>query len=176
MVNRYCIMYKYNSINHTNEKTEAFYCLKNNYDKEKTKYYTSPLSDNRNHIIAFSQYFRYRRQWKQVRAGRYKRLAADSRAMPGSGIHGRTDKTACLLPTRRVQGKLHSREHREKSGTAYSTATVKRNPQKKGKFRLCIDGMPILEWFKMKFKELKEKLGVGHTPKEKNRPQRELRI
>lgn len=28
MVNRYCIMYKYNSINHTNEKTEAFYCLK----------------------------------------------------------------------------------------------------------------------------------------------------
>ena len=103
MVNRYCIMYKYNSINHTNEKTEAFYCLKNNYDKEKTKYYTSSLSDNRNHIIVFSQYFRYRRQWKQVRAGRYKRLAADSRAMPGNGIHGRTDKTACLLPTRRVQ-------------------------------------------------------------------------
>lgn len=63
-------MYKYNSINHTNEKTEAFYCLKNNYDKEKTKYYTSSLSDNRNHIIVFSQYFRYRRQWKQVRAGR----------------------------------------------------------------------------------------------------------
>ena len=105
MVNRYCIMYKYNSINHTNEKTEAFYCLKNNYDKEKTKYYTSSLSDNRNHIIVFSQYFRYRRQWRQVRAGRYKRLAADSRAMPGSGIHGRTDKTACLLPARRVQGK-----------------------------------------------------------------------
>lgn len=99
-------MYKYNSINHTNEKTEAFYCLKNNYDKEKTKYYTSSLSDNRNHIIVFSQYFRYRRQWKQVRAGRYKRLAADSRAMPGSGIHGRTDKTACLLPARRVQGKI----------------------------------------------------------------------
>ena len=46
-------MYKYNSINHTNEKTEAFYCLKNNYDKEKTKYYTSSLSDNRNHIIYF---------------------------------------------------------------------------------------------------------------------------
>jgi len=155
MVNRYCIMYKYNSINHTNEKTEAFYCLKNNYDKEKTKYYTSPLSDNRNHIIVFSQYFRYRRQWKQVRAGRYKRLAADSRAMPGNGIHGNTGRS---------------------SGTAYSTATVKRNPQKKGKFRLCIDGMPILEWFKMKFKELKEKLGVDHTPKEKNRPQREFRI
>ena len=30
-------MSKYNSINHTNEKTEAFYCLKNNYDKETYK-------------------------------------------------------------------------------------------------------------------------------------------
>ena len=105
MVNRYCIMYKYNSINHTNEKTEAFYCLKNNYDKEKTKYYTSSLSDNRNHIIVFSQYFRYRRQWKQVRAGRYKRLAADSRAMPKEV--GFTEELTRLLPTSRVQGNLH---------------------------------------------------------------------
>ena len=96
-------MYKYNSINHTNEKTEAFYCLKNNYDKEKTKYYTSSLSDNRNHIIVFSQYFRYRRQWKQVRAGRYKRLAADSRAMPGSGVHRGTDKANRQPAARRVQ-------------------------------------------------------------------------
>ena len=148
-------MYKYNSINHTNEKTEAFYCLKNNYDKEKTKYYTSSLSDNRNHIIVFSQYFRYRRQWKQVRAGRYKRLAADSRAMPGNGIHGRTDKTACLLPTR-SSGETAFTGTPGKSGTAYSTATVKRNPQKKGKFRLCIDGMPILEWFKMNLKSLRK--------------------
>ena len=71
------------------------------------------------------------------------------------------------------RGKLHSREHREKFGTAYSTATVKRNPQKKGKFRLCIDGMPILEWFKMKFKELKEKLGVRpHSKREKQAPKR----
>lgn len=169
-------MYKYNSINHTNEKTEAFYCLKNNYDKEKTKYYTSSLSDNRNHIIVFSQYFRYRRQWKQVRAGRYKRLAADSRAMPGRGFTEELTRLLAYFQPVGFRGKLHSREHREKFGTAYSTATVKRNPQKKGKFRLCIDGMPILEWFKMKFKELKEKLGVGHTPKEKNRPQRELRI
>ena len=158
-------MYKYNSINHTNEKTEAFYCLKNNYDKEKTKYYTSSLSDNRNHIIVFSQYFRYRRQWKQVRAGRYKRLAADSRAMPGSGIHG----TGTLLAYFQPEGFITS------TGTGKSEESSKRK-QKKGKFRLCIDGMPILEWFKMKFKELKEKLGVGHTPKEKNRPQRELRI
>ena len=63
------------------------------------------------------------------------------------------------------RGKLYSREHREKFRTEYSTATVERNPHEKGKFRLCIDGMPILEWVKMKFKELKEKLGISHTQK-----------
>ena len=147
-------MYKYNSINHTNEKTEAFYCLKNNYDKEKTKYYTSSLSDNRNHIIVFSQYFRYRRQWKQVRAGRYKRLAAEQCREVGF-TEELTRLLAYFQPVG-FRGKLHSREHREKFGTAYSTATVKRNPQKKGKFRLCIDGMPILEWFKMNLKSLRK--------------------
>lgn len=47
----------------------------------------------------------------------------------------------------RFRGKLYSREHREKFRTEHSTATVKRNPHEKRKFRLCIDGMPILEWF-----------------------------
>ena len=75
------------------------------------------------------------------------------------------------------RGKLYSKEYKEKFRTEYSTATVERNPQEKGKFRLCIDGMPILEWFKMKFRELKEKLGVTHTQqKEENRPKRGLRM
>ena len=64
------------------------------------------------------------------------------------------------------KGRLYSKEHREKFRTDHSTATVKRNPQEKGKFRLCIDGIPILEWFRMKFQELKEKLGVSLTQKE----------
>ena len=41
-------MYKYNSIEHTNEKTEAFYYLKNNYDTEKTNFYNPSLSDRDN--------------------------------------------------------------------------------------------------------------------------------
>ena len=49
------------------------------------------------------------------------------------------------------KGRLYSKEYKEKFRTEHSTATVERNPQEKGKFRLCIDGMPILEWFKMKF-------------------------
>lgn len=68
------------------------------------------------------------------------------------------------------KGRLYSKEHREKFRTDHSTATVERNPQEKGKFRLCIDGIPILEWFKMKFQELKEKLGVSHTQKEEDTP------
>ena len=74
------------------------------------------------------------------------------------------------------KGRLYSKEYKEKFRTEHSTATIERNPQEKGKFRLCIDGMPILEWFKMKFKELKEKLGVSHTQKEENKPMRGLKI
>ena len=74
------------------------------------------------------------------------------------------------------KGRLYSKEHKEKFRTEHSTATIERNPQEKGKFRLCIDGMPILEWFKMKFKELKEKLGVSHTQKEEYTRQRGVRL
>ena len=74
------------------------------------------------------------------------------------------------------KGRLYSKEHREKFRTDHSTATVERNPQEKGKFRLCIDGMPILEWFRMKFQELKEKLSVIHTQKEEDTPKRGFRL
>ena len=74
------------------------------------------------------------------------------------------------------KGRLYSKEHKERFRTGHSTATVERNPQENGKFSLCIDGMPILEWFRMKFQELKEKLGVSHTQKEENTPKRGLRL
>ena len=74
------------------------------------------------------------------------------------------------------KGRLYSKEHKEKFRTEHSTASVERNPQEKGKFQLCIDGMPILEWFRMKFQELKEKLNVSNTSKEENKPKRGLRL
>lgn len=86
-----------------------------------------------------------------------------------------TRRIVSLQPVE-FKGRLYSKEHKEKFRTEHSTATVERNPQEKGKFRLCIDGMPILEWFKMKFQELKEKLGVGYTQKEENIPKRGLRM
>ena len=73
------------------------------------------------------------------------------------------------------KGGLYSKEHKERFRTEHSTAIVERNPQEKGQFQLCIDGMPILEWFRMKFQELKEKLGVSHTQKE-DKPKQGLRM
>ena len=86
-----------------------------------------------------------------------------------------TRRIVSLQPVE-FKGRLYSKEHKEKFRTEHLTATVERNPQEKGKFRLCIDGIPILEWFKMKFQELKEKLGVSHTQKEENKPKRGLRL
>ena len=96
--------------------------------------------------------------------------------MPGSGVYRGTDKANRQPAARRVQRQaLFERTQGEVQDGALK-ATVERNPQEKGKFQLCIDGMPILEWFRMKFKELKEKLGVSHTQKEENRPKRGLRL
>ena len=86
-----------------------------------------------------------------------------------------TRQLVCFKPVG-FRGKLYSREHGKEFKTEHSTATIEKNPQQTGKFRLCIDGMPILEWFKMKFQELKEKLGVSHTQKEESRQKRGLRL
>lgn len=72
------------------------------------------------------------------------------------------------------KGRLYSKEYKEKFRTEHSTATVERNPQEKGKFRLCIDGIPILDWFRKKFLEIKEKLGLN-TPVE-NKQRKGLKI
>lgn len=61
------------------------------------------------------------------------------------------------------RGKLYSAEYKQDFKTDNSTAIIEENPQQKGKFRLCIDGLPLLEWFKVKFQEIKEKLGLN-TP------------
>lgn len=65
--------------------------------------------------------------------------------------------------------RLYSKEYKEKFRTEHSTATVERNPQEKGKFRLCIDGIPILDWFRKKFQEIKEKLGLNTPVENKQR-------
>lgn len=86
------------------------------------------------------------------------------------------DMTKRLVSFRPVpfRGKLYSAEYKQNFKTDDSTAIIEENPQQKGKFLLYIDGLPLLEWFKMKFQEIKEKLGI--TPKIENEPKRGLRM
>lgn len=84
-----------------------------------------------------------------------------------------TRRIVSLQPVE-FKGKLYSKEYKEKFRTEHSTATVERDPQEKGKFRLCIDGVPILDWFRKKFQEIKEKLGLN-TPVE-NKQRKGLKI
>ena len=84
-----------------------------------------------------------------------------------------TRRIVSLQPVE-FKGKLYSKEYKEKFRTEHSTAIVERNPQEKGKFRLCIDGIPILDWFRKKFQEIKEKLGLN-TPVE-NKQRKGLKI
>ena len=84
-----------------------------------------------------------------------------------------TRRIVSLQPVE-FKGRLYSKEYKEKFRTEHSTATVERNPQEKGKFRLCIDGIPILDWFRKKFQEIKEKLGLN-TPVE-NKQRKGLKI
>lgn len=84
-----------------------------------------------------------------------------------------TRRIVSLQPVE-FKGRLYSKEYKEKFRTEHSTATVERNPQEKGKFRLCIDGIPILDWFKKKFQEIKEKLRLN-TPVE-NKQRKGLKI
>ena len=84
-----------------------------------------------------------------------------------------TRRIVSLQPVE-FKGRLYSKEYKEKFRTEHSTATVERNPQEKGKFRLCIDEIPILDWFRKKFQEIKEKLGLN-TPVE-NKQRKGLKI
>ncbi|MFK1738720.1 MobV family relaxase [Bacteroides fragilis] len=84
-----------------------------------------------------------------------------------------TRRIVSLQPVE-FKGRLYSKEYKEKFRTEHSTATVERNPQEKGKFRLCIDGIPILDWFRKKFQEIKEKLRLN-TPVE-NKQRKRLKI
>ena len=84
-----------------------------------------------------------------------------------------TRRIVSLQPVE-FKGRLYSKEYKEKFRTEHSTATVERDPQEKGKFRLCIDGVPILDWFRKKFQEIKEKLGLN-TPVE-NKKRKGLKI
>ena len=66
-----------------------------------------------------------------------------------------TRRIVSLQPVE-FKGRLYSKEYKEKFRTEHSTATVERNPQEKGKFRLCIDGIPYSIGSGRNFRKLKK--------------------
>lgn len=56
------------------------------------------------------------------------------------------------------KGGLYSKQHRRYIETDSATAKVEQISKDARKFRLCIDGMPILEWFKQQWNLIQEKM------------------
>ncbi len=85
------------------------------------------------------------------------------------------DKIAELVNFFPVQfsGKLYSKEHNQYFETESSTLQVQRLPQHNGNFCLCINGISIFDWFREKFQELKQLLGITQ---EEDKPNRGLRM
>ncbi len=44
--------------------------------------------------------------------------------------------------------------------TEHSTAKLEENPKEPGKFRLLIDGLPIVDWFRQKYREVQKVMGI----------------
>lgn len=57
-------------------------------------------------------------------------------------------------------GRMYSEEHAKRFETNHSTAKVEPSPNETGKFRLTVDGAEIKEWFRQKYRELKQSLDI----------------
>lgn len=62
------------------------------------------------------------------------------------------------------RGKLYSPEHSQSYSTEHSEAKLERDPEKKHRFILKIDGVSVFQWFRNKAKEFLARLGI--RPKE----------
>lgn len=78
-------------------------------------------------------------------------------------------KTLVRLKPVKFSGTLYSRTYRQKVHTDSSTAQVDSDPQRKGQFRLCIDGHPIGEWFKLMLQAIRERLNMERQQEMKPR-------
>ena len=62
------------------------------------------------------------------------------------------------------RGQLYSPEHSQSYSTEHSEAKLERDPEKKHRFILKIDGVSVFQWFRNKAKEFLARLGI--RPKE----------
>jgi hypothetical protein len=60
----------------------------------------------------------------------------------------------------RFSGALYSHEYERKFQTEQSTARIEENPKEQGKFRLMIDGLHVVDWFRQKYREMQKAMGI----------------
>lgn len=64
------------------------------------------------------------------------------------------------------KGKLYSSEYKRDFETDYSEAEIKPHPNEKDRLHLIIDGVSDTNWFRQKYKEFQESIGIKIKPKE----------
>ena len=58
------------------------------------------------------------------------------------------------------KGSLYSAEYKRNFSTEHSTAEIVPEPSNPGKLRLAIDGVNIIEWFRLKYREFQRSIGL----------------
>lgn len=58
------------------------------------------------------------------------------------------------------KGSLYSAEYKQKFSTEHSVAQMEPEPKQPEKLRLAIDGVDIIEWFRLKYREFQRSIGI----------------
>lgn len=58
------------------------------------------------------------------------------------------------------KGSLYSAEYKQKFSTVHSVAQMEPEPKQPEKLRLAIDGVDIIEWFRLKYREFQRSVGI----------------
>lgn len=63
------------------------------------------------------------------------------------------------------RGKIYSSEYKQYFETGHSVAEIKPNPKDQNKLQLTIDGVSPTNWFRLKYREFQETIGIKVKPK-----------
>ncbi|OJV38818.1 MAG: mobilization protein [Bacteroidia bacterium 43-41] len=67
------------------------------------------------------------------------------------------------------KGSLYSAEYKQKFSTEHSVAQMEPEPKQPEKLRLAIDGVDIIEWFRLKYREFQRSIGITWAEKNINK-------
>ena len=81
------------------------------------------------------------------------------------------DLTKRILTGNKVgfKGSLYSAEYKRKFSTEHSTAQMQSEPKQPDKLRLTIDGVDIVEWFRLKYREFQQSVGIDWMDRKEGR-------